>query len=67
MYGRQAGTLAGYKYSAGFKDAHWAWDDAHLDACLTNPQAVIKGGVMGYRQSKADIRQPIIAYLKDQH
>ena len=67
VYGRKAGTLPGFKYSAGFADTDWVWDDAHLDPYLTNPQAVIKGGVMGYRQANADVRQAIIGYLKEQH
>lgn len=67
VYGRRAGTLPGYAYSPGFKEADWVWDNAHLDPYLTNPQAVIKGGVMGYRQANADTRHAIIAYLKDQH
>ncbi len=66
MFGRKAGTLPGYKYSPGFADADWNWDEAHLDPYLTNPQAVIKGGVMGYRQSKPEVRQAVIAYLKEQ-
>ena len=66
VYGRKAGTLPGYKYSAGFADAEWAWDEEHLDPYLTNPQAVIKGGVMGYRQAKPEVRQAVIAYLKEQ-
>ena len=66
MFGRKAGTLPGYKYSPGFADADWNWDEAHLDPYLTNPQAVIKGGVMGYRQAKPEIRAAVIAYLKDQ-
>jgi len=67
VYGRKAGTVPGFKYSAGFADADWAWDEARLDPYLTNPQAVIKGGVMGYRQAKPEIRHAIIAYLKEQH
>ena len=66
VYGRKAGSVPGYKYSAGFADADWAWDEAHLDPYLTNPQAVIKGGVMGYRQAKPEVRQAVIAYLKEQ-
>ena len=67
VYGRKAGSVAGYKYSSGFAEANWAWDEAHLDPYLANPQAVIKGGVMGYRQANAATRQAIIAYLKEQH
>jgi len=66
VYGRKAGSVPGFNYSAGFAAADWAWDDARLDAYLTNPQAVIKGGVMGYRQAKPEVRQGIIAYLKEQ-
>ncbi len=67
VYGRQAGTLPGFAYSSGFKQADWAWDDTHLDSYLENPQAVIKGGIMGYRQANADVRHTIIVYLKSQH
>ena len=67
VYGRKAGTVPDYKYSPGFADADWMWDEAHLDPYLTNPQAVIKGGVMGYRQAKPEVRGAIIAYLKEQH
>lgn len=67
VYGRKAGSLPDFKYSAGFAEADWTWDDAHLDPYLTNPQKVIKGGVMGYRQANADVRRVIIGYLKEQH
>lgn len=66
VVGRKAGSVEGFQYSAGLKAADFAWDDEKLDAYLTNPQAVIKGGVMPYRQSKQDVRQRIIAYLKEQ-
>lgn len=67
VYGRKAGTAAGFHYSAGFAKADWTWDDAHLDPWLTNPQAVIPGAIMPYRQGKAEIRTAIIGYLKDLH
>lgn len=65
VIGRHAGTAEGFKYSAGFAKADFAWDDAHLDAWLTNPQAVIPGAVMAYRQVKPETRAMIIAYLKE--
>lgn len=65
VYGRKAGSLPGYAYSAGFAAADWVWDAEHLDPYLANPQAVISGGVMGYRQANPAIRAGIIAYLKD--
>ncbi len=67
VYGRKAGSMAGFHYSAGFAAADWVWDAPHLDAWLTNPQAVIKTAVMAYRQSDAAKRKLIIDWLKEQN
>jgi cytochrome c len=64
IVGRQAGQVDGFHYSPGFAKADFAWDDAKLDAWLTNPQDIIPGAVMAYRQSKPETRTAIIAYLK---
>ena len=64
IVGRPAGKAEGFHYSAGFAKADFAWDEARLDAWLTNPQAVIPGAVMAYRQAKPETRAAIIAYLK---
>ena len=45
--------------------ADFAWDDARLDAWLTNPQEMIPGAVMAYRQSRPETRAAVIAYLKE--
>jgi cytochrome c len=66
VFGRHAGAIGSFRYSAGFKDADFVWDEAHLDAYLTNPQAVIKGAIMPYRQANPATRAAIIGYLKDQ-
>lgn len=67
VYGRKPGSVPGYAYSPGFAKVDFAaWDDSHLDAYLTNPQAVIPGAVMPYSQRKAPVRQAIIEYLKEQ-
>src|SRR6516225_7161013 len=55
IVGRRAGT------------ADFVWDDAKLDAWMTNPQEVLPGSVMAYRQAKPEIRAAIIAYLKELH
>jgi cytochrome c len=67
IVGRHAGTADGFHYSAGFAKADFAWDDAKLDAWITNPQAVIPGSIMAYRQAKPEVRTAIIAYLKELH
>jgi cytochrome c len=65
VVGRRAGTVDGFSYSAGFARADFVWDDARLDAWMTNPQQMISGAVMPYRQAKPEIRAAIIAYLKE--
>ncbi len=64
IVGRPAGKVDGFHYSDGFAKADFVWDDTRLDAWLSNPQAVIPGALMAYRQSKPEIRAAIIAYVK---
>jgi len=65
IVGRHAGSVEGFKYSAAFAKADFVWDDARLDAWTANPQAMIPGSVMAYRQAKPEVRAAIIAYLKE--
>lgn len=65
IIGRPAGKADGFHYSAGFANADFVWDDARLDAWLTNPQAIIPAAVMAYRQARPETRAAIIAYLKE--
>ena len=67
IVGREAGTAEGFRYSAGFATAKFKWDEQRLDAWLTDPQAMIPGAVMPYKQSKSEIRTAIVSYLKELH
>ena len=67
IVGRRAGSADSFHYSAGFSKADFAWDDAKLDAWITNPQEMMPGSIMAYRQAKPEIRSAIIAYLKELH
>jgi len=67
VFGRRAGSVDGFHYSAGFAQADFPWDEAKLDAWMTNPQAIIPGSVMAYRQSKPEVRAAIVSYLKELH
>ncbi len=67
VFGRKAGSVPGFGYSAGFANAGFTWDAQRLDSWLTNPQAVIPGAVMAYRQANPAIRKTIIDWLKEQH
>ena len=61
---RPAGKIDGFHYSPGLAKADFVWNEAKLDAWLTNPQAVIPDAFMAYRQAKPETRAAIIAYLK---
>lgn len=67
VFGRKAGTREDFRYSSGYANSGITWDAASLDTYLTNPQAMIPGSVMAYRQANADTRATIIGWLKDQH
>jgi cytochrome c len=67
VVGRRAGSLPGFTYSPAFAKAEFTWDAAHLDVWLTNPQAMLPGAVMLYRQNNPKTREAIIVWLKDQH
>ena len=58
-----ADALAGFAAEV-FAPSALAWDEARLDAWLTNPQVMIPEAFMTYRQAKPETRAAIIAYLK---
>jgi cytochrome c len=65
VFGRKAGTVAGYKYSEGLKQSGLIWDEASLDKWLSDPQAFIPGAKMFYHLSEAQDRADVIAFLKE--
>jgi len=67
IIGRRAGAMEGFHYSSGFAKADFAWDEATLDSWIANPQEVIPGSIMAYRQARPEIRAAIIAYLRELH
>ena len=59
---RQAGGQGGrLPLFRRLRRGDFVWDDARLDAYLANPQAMIPGSNMAYRQPKAETRTAIIA------
>ena len=65
VYGRLAGSLPDYDYSPALKGAGFVWDEASLDAWLTDPQAFRPGARMFYHLSDPKDRADVIAYLRD--
>ncbi len=66
VFGRPAGSAAGFTYSDAVAASDIVWTDETLDAWLTNPEAVIPGQRMFFRLSSATDRADIIAFLKQQ-
>lgn len=66
VVGRKAGEVAGFKYSPAFEAGSGAivWDEGTLDRWLADPQFVIPGAVMPYKQADPDKRRLVIEYLK---
>jgi cytochrome c len=67
VYGRKVGSVQGYHYTPGYQTSNLVWNEENLDKYLTNPQAMLPGSTMVYRQSNSEIRHKIIDFLKDQH
>jgi cytochrome c len=64
VYGRAAGTAAGFQYSDELKSAHFTWDDNLLDKWLINTDSVVAGNDMDFRVPKPEERADIIAFLR---
>jgi cytochrome c len=64
VLGRQAGALAGFRYSRAMKNFGKAWDAQTLQAYLADPQAVVPGNTMPF-SGVADEKQRVdlVAYL----
>ena len=65
LFGRKAGTVQGYDYSAALKASSIVWNEATLDRWLIDPQAVVPGTKMTFSLDDARDRADVIAFLKE--
>jgi cytochrome c len=65
VFGRMAGSVPDYDYSAALKTSNLVWSEATLDQWLTNPQALVPGTKMMFSVSNAQDRADVIAFLKE--
>jgi cytochrome c len=64
IVGRPSASLPGYSYSDPMKAANKTWDEATLDAYLTDPKAMVPGTKMTFPGlPKPEDRANVIAYL----
>ncbi len=65
VFGRKAGAVADYSYSAALKGSGITWDDKTLDKWLADPQAFVPGTKMFYHLENAQDRTDVIEFLKE--
>jgi len=66
VYGRRAGSVAGFAYSNGLKNLGLTWSDATLEKWLSDPDMVVPDTNMSFSVPKAEERRDLIAYFKGQ-
>ncbi len=64
VFGRKAGSVSGFKYSAGLKKSGVTWDEAMLETWLSDPDVMVPDNKMSFRVPKAQERLDLIAFLK---
>ncbi|MGK5073282.1 c-type cytochrome [Janthinobacterium sp. ZB1P44] len=66
VFGRKAGSAAGYAYSPAVKASAIVWNEKTLDQWLAGPEKLIPGQKMGYLVPSAQDRADLIAYLQQE-
>jgi cytochrome c len=64
IFGRRAGTAAGFDYSPALRASRLVWNARTLDAWLADPERTIPGQAMGFRVDDVEDRADLIAYLR---
>jgi cytochrome c len=64
VFGRKAGSVKGFDYSAGLKSSGITWNEAALEKWLSDPDAMVPDTKMDFQVPKAQERSDLIAYLK---
>ncbi len=64
VFGRKAGSVAGFAYSAGLKNSGLTWTDATLEKWMSDPDLMVPDNKMSFSVPKAEERRDLIAYFK---
>lgn len=66
LFGRRAGSLAGFPYSTAMATTDVVWTDSTLNRFLANPNRMFPGTTMGYAGiPDAQERSDLIAWLRE--
>ena len=63
VYGRKAGSVPTFAYSAGLKRSNWTWTEETLDKWLSDPDVLVADNNMSFSVPSAQDRRDLIAYL----
>ena len=64
VFGRKAGTVAGFPYSEALRNSGIVWNESLLDQWLADPNELVKDADMEFRVADAGERAALINYLK---
>jgi len=65
LFGRRAGTIAGFDFSKAWRGAKFVWSEKTLDTYLRSPRRTIPNNLMQFDGlSRIADRTALIAYLK---
>ena len=65
LFGRRAGTVPGFAYSAAMRDSGIVWTREILDRFIADPMGTVPGTFMGYAGIRdAAERAQLLAYLE---
>jgi cytochrome c len=66
VFGRKAGGLPDYNYSAAMKSQAFIWNEETLDRWLKKPSALVPGTAMAFAGiDETSDREALIAYLRN--
>lgn len=64
LFGRKAGTVEGYSYSAAMKNSGITWDEANFHDYIKDPKAKVPGNKMIFAGLKDEKKvNDLVAYL----
>ena len=65
VFGRKAGAVEGYNYSAALRNSNVVWTAEALDQWLTNPSKMVPGTKMFFKLNRPEDREDVIKYLEE--
>lgn len=66
LFGRQAGSAEGFKYSKALADADFIWTEKNLNEWLAQPRTFLPGNKMAFAGlRKEQDRKDLMAYLRE--